>query len=247
MYFISFDVATKSLAVSIIEYNINYLDDIEAAIIEYHKNKPNLQGSKNINKLLEAYICLLDQTKKIFDTKMKIIDLRVKDLIPGKKLSETTIVERTSALYKYLCEIDQKIADLNLEPKDILFLIEYQMGPNDKSRVISSQIMYHFTKFATTIDSEPNIQLVGPSLKNKIIIGGLDSNYSEFLEKYSCNYTANKNHAKYNFIKLIKYLDVEHMINGIRKKNIDDIADSVLMSLAYRLKKYPSIKHYDKY
>jgi hypothetical protein len=230
MRVISFDVATKSLAVSIIKYNLNFCTEIENIHNQYLVDKKTEKTKKNIS-IVELYLNLLDDINKILDARIDFKYLDVIDLIPGQKVKETNIVDRTKALYTYLSTIlDPLIGD---EPDSTLFLIEYQMGPNDKSRVISSQIMYHMSKYSGIT------HLVGPSLKNKIVIGGNDALYSNFIERYTTNYAANKNHAKFNFLKLIKILNKEDVIAKIAKKNIDDIADSVLMSLAF------VIKHYD--
>lgn len=245
MHIISFDVATKSLATSIIYYNLNITSIIENKLNDYNFKKKNIlkiinrknteihEKNKYMNILLLNYIQLLDIISDLYTNKITIENLDVVDLIPGKKVKETTIIERTQLLQIYLITIDKLIEKYCLDTPKI-FLIEYQMGPNDKSRVISSQILYHFTKYCKN-DNINKIYLVGPSLKNKIIIGGSDANYSNFLEKYSTNYTANKNHSKYNFLKLLKYLKKENIIKNIKPKNIDDIADSTLMSLAYVL------------
>lgn len=235
MHIISFDVATKSLGVSIINYNLELSNEINLELNLFLKKKEMLLSSKfnsdDFNNLLKNYVDLLDIVAKKLDEKIKIEFLEVVDLIPGKKLKETTIIERTKNLQIYLTNLDK------LLPKTpLIFLVEYQMGPNDKSRVISSQILYHFSKFC--INNNNAIHLIGPSLKNKIIIGGIDSKYSIFLEKYKTNYTANKAHAKYNFLKLITFLKKETLIKDIKAKNIDDIADSVLMSLAYLLSNF---------
>lgn len=225
MYIISIDTATKSMALSIIEYNTEINKQISELYTLYKYNKKKVT---TITEVLQLYIDLLDNISNLIENKIKIHHLDVIDLIPGKKISETDIIFRTKQLHIYLKKIDILIDKLD-ESKKKLFLLEYQMGPNIQSNVISSQLMYHFTKYS---DSE--IKIIGPSLKNKVYIGGDDGKYSNFLEKYKTLYAANKNHTKYNFLKLMSYLN-NNNFSHIKKKNIDDIADSVLMSLAYYL------------
>lgn len=232
VYVIGFDPATKSLAVSIVYYNLNITNNIQNLYNAYLQKK-NLMvcDNTNINILLQEYITLLDAVQFLLQNKIKIIKLDVIDLIPHVKLADTTLLTRTAALHKYLSILDSDLQCCNTD--NCIFVIEYQMGPNIKSATISAQIMYHVTKYANAQNN--NIQLVGPTLKNKIIIGGTDAKYSEFIQRYNSNYACNKAHAKYNFTKLLQYLNVPNAIAHIPKKNHDDIADSVLMGLCYIL------------
>jgi len=227
MFTISIDTATKSMAVSIIQYNLEIDDQVYTLYKTYLVDK---KKTTTAVELLQLYIDLLDCVINLVDNRIQIHYLNVVDLIPGQKVAETDVVFRTRQLYSYLTEIDV-ILDKLEGPK--LFLLEYQMGPNVQSNMISSQLLYHFSKY-----SDAEIKILGPSLKNKVYIGGDDAKYFNFLEKYKTLYAVNKNHTKYNFLKLMTYLDTHDKIAHIKKKNIDDIADSVLMSLAYYLKTY---------
>ena len=233
MRIVSFDCANKSLGVSILNYNLNISKDIKLKYDMYLAEKAELLKNFNdikMNKLLEKYIKLLDETIKLVSNKITIEFLDVVDLIPGKKVKETDPVYRTDKLYDYLNNIIDPLVNFTID-KEYIFLLEFQMGPNVKSGTVSAQIMYHLMKYK----NGDNIKLIGPSLKNKIIIGGSHNNYKNYIEKYTTNYGANKAHSKQNFLDLLKYLDSEIMIKDIKKKNIDDIADSVLMSLAFVL------------
>ncbi len=237
MYVIGIDVATKSLATSIIKYKSNKIvqKEMDLAIENYKVYKKLLIENnltiKSMNELLKKYQELLECINLSL-CPIEILFIDVKDLIPDKKLKETDIIERTNSLRNYLNSIDKEIQNLILNSgynNEWTILIEYQMGPNDKSRTISSQLLYHFSKY-----SESKIELVGPSLKNSLFLKNVESSkYSNFLEKYSTNYSANKAHSKYLFLELLKNMNKTEIINDIKKKNIDDIADSVLMSLAW--------------
>ena len=223
MYTVSIDTATKSMAVSIIEYNLEIDSQIDNLYKVYKDSKKSVT---TVNELLQLYINLLNSVKCLLDNRIHIHYLNVIDLIPGQKVAETDVVFRTRQLYTYLTKLDDILNQLK-GPK--LFLLEYQMGPNIQSNMVSSQLIYHFSKY----DAE--IKILGPSLKNKVYIGGDGGKYSNFVEKYKTLYAANKNHTKYNFLKLMSYLGANDAFANIKKKNIDDIADSVLMSLAYYL------------
>lgn len=246
MYIISYDIASKSLAVSIIYFNdrwrdqfniikINYINEIDKIIDIEKKCDCIVKYTNLIENLLDTLI-----TPKFFD---------VADLIPGKKLKETTGILRTSRLKAYLHLVDcefKKIAGCANEPVKVL--LEYQMGPNDKSRVVGSQVLFHYSNTDTDFTNSMNsclsindehdskkiydIEILGPSLKNKInLLNNKDHTF--FMKKYSKPYNANKAHSKANFLQWIKNNKVEPMIKNINKKNIDDIADSVTMTLAW--------------
>jgi hypothetical protein len=200
-------------------------EQVSAAYQKYILDK---EAAKDINEIIVYYIKLLDKVNNLIDSRIRIEYMDVIDIIPGKKVKETSVVERTISLYNHLSKLDSRLQ----QDTSYTFLIEYQMGPNDKSRAVSSQIMMFFAKYCEPHGSSI-IKIIGPSLKNKISIGGDDAHYSNFVEKYTTNYAANKNHAKYNFLKLLKYLGQEKVINHVKKSNIDDIADSVMMSIAY--------------
>ena len=117
------------------------------------------------------------------------------------------------------------------------------MGPNDKSRNVCSQILYHYCNTDFNFNSvtdlicdkniyKYNVEIVGPSLKNKINMD-IEKPYSYFINKYAKAYDANKAHSKNNFLYWTKYKNIEYMIKDIKKKNLDDIADSCNMILAW--------------
>lgn len=217
--FIAFDCANKSLAISVIDYNNNWKNDIRS-IIENYKKPTTLSIESLQNKLI-----MLQKIQTTLKTRFIIHYLGVHDLLPGQKVKETDAVYRASQLFKVLSNIQEYINE-NTE-----ILIEYQMGPNDKSRAVSSQIIYHFV----SLMNHERVHIVGPSLKNKIELyeGGA---YADFICKYRQNYTANKAHTKANFYKFIDMynnaLTSKAMLN-ISKKNVDDIADSCMMTLAW--------------
>ena len=111
MFFLSIDVANKSLAISFLKYNnynnslkikesnikLNYLDNIK------HLNKLN----QSLNNIIQYYIC------------------EVIDLIPNKKVKNTTILERSNALKLYLQALKEKINNyiINLNIDKIILLI----------------------------------------------------------------------------------------------------------------------------
>jgi hypothetical protein len=241
MRYISFDVANKSLAIAIVYYKSD--EEIHSSLLKefnnYKKLKKRLLKTNPI-QIFHEYNALLKKCDDILQQKFVIEYLNVVDLIPDKKLSETTTIERTYYLHKFLQQLQNTIKEITLGSRGVddnnyKFLIEYQMGPNDKSRVVSSQIILFCMDFLSSGDSaEDRIKLVGPSLKNKLSFVNDECSYhSYYLSKYKTNYAANKNHTKYILKKIIKTYNQEHLLKDIQKKNIDDAADAVCMALAF--------------
>ena len=66
----------------------------------------------------------------------------VVDLIPNKKIKDTNVITRSNRLKSYLNYIDTLLINeikSNNENHIIKVLLEYQMGPNDKSRNVCSK------------------------------------------------------------------------------------------------------------
>lgn len=198
MNILSFDCANRSLAVCFMTINMNILADLTAACKDRDANK--------CIELINGYAV--------------IHLLKVFDLTKGQK---TDTVNRTRLLKECLNNIDGLIKDTGVIPNQVL--IEYQMSANDKSRCVSTGILYHYS--CTPV----NIHIMGPSLKNKVCFSRDNTlAHSTFIAKYASKYTANKNHAKENLLYWLKMNGVENIIadNKIAKKNIDDAADAFM-------------------
>jgi hypothetical protein len=250
MFIVSYDVASKSLALSIIKFNDNWKIDLEKINKKFNIliNDTKNNGSDVCKLSLQC----INDIEVLFDTIITPIMFDVVDLIPNKKVKDTTPSLRASRLRAYLYSIDELYLNdlINDFPNDkFQVLLEYQMGPNDKSRNVGSQILYHYspmdTSFKNTNTKKINhtfyknqqiknysIDIVGPSLKNKL---NMYKPLSFFTEKYTKKYDANKKHSKDTFLYWIKHKKIENMIVNIPKKNLDDIADSVNMTLAWIL------------
>ena len=329
MFIISYDIASKSLAMSIIYFIDEWRDDLQKINTEFHNEKQTCDTSVDLCKCVLKYI---DKMEALVDGLIKPIILDVVDLIPGKKLKETSVILRASRLASYLKYVDFLIDTHIGYGNKHKVLLEYQMGPNDQSRNVGSQILLHYatvdTGFkcvhgvaskicdfkgsddsqnlsatvaskielisignnfifkgsddsqnlsatvaskielisignnfifkgsddsqnlsATVADMNAfndklielehenqldryDVEIVGPSLKNKINLVK-DQPHSFFIQKYTKSYDANKAHSKANFLYWIKTKKAELMIKNIKKKNLDDIADSVNMTLAW--------------
>ena len=138
-------------------------------------------------------------------------------------------------------EIDIIIEKYCILDEKIKILLEYQMGPNDKSRTVASQILEHyspidmnFTNYCSDNSIEAivkggkdaikeiannnflhnnkifDIEIVGPSLKNKINFDK-EKPLSFFINKYAKLYDANKAHSKSNFLKWVEQKNISDM------------------------------------
>ena len=248
MRVLSIDPATKSLAVSILDFNKEWRNDLgqirEAKQVTFHAESDLLA---RINILAE-WVSAMD---KILDTIVTLRYVNVFDLLPGEKVVDGLAENRMARLKgvsEYLRFINDKIGG----PIDTV-LIEYQMSLNDKSRGIASALAYEFSQasrefafhgskldFKREFDSQSSgrpcrVEIVGPALKGKVYFGSA-GHIQNFRRKYMGNYTSNKAHAKYNFLKWISDHQCEQIIEGIPRGNLDDVADSFLMAYAWCIK-----------
>lgn len=216
MYYLSFDVANKSLAVSLIYFDNDY------------KKELSYTNITSVNDLI--------QLNKKINNMIDYIYYNVEDLIPGKKVKDTTILERSSNLKNYMNKIKVIINKLKEKRNidKIYLLIEYQLSSNYNANAIYNQIIYEFSNDINVDTSQViyEITVMNPSYKNKIYFHA-DLKHSSFIQKYNNNYIANKNHTKANFLYFIKHFNLEHVINGIKAKNIDDLADSFLQIFGF--------------
>jgi hypothetical protein len=230
------DVANKSLAVSIIYYNEKLSNDIDQLYKQYKTHKQNK---------LQHYANLLEAIVEKLNARIYVHYVAVIDLLPEQKVKDTTPLFRAKALYDFLSQESKKWAIIDSND-EMIYVIEYQMGPNDKTRAVSSQIMLFLCGFINNVESR--VYLIGPSLKNKVFIKNNEqSKHLYFLSKYKTNYNANKTHAKFMLDEIIKQFpsNITKYIAS-KKKYKDDIADSILMPIAFCLEmchqnSFPSI------
>ena len=151
--------------------------------------------------------------------------LQVFDLTPNKKIKDTDIFEKSIALKVVLKTIIEQIN--TLVGNDYELLIEYQMNVNDKSRCVYNQIIYEF------ID-KCKIHSMTPSKKNLFHLTP-ELSYGNIMNNSGSNYKCNKNHSKYNFLHFLHSFNCDFMLNGIKKSNYDDIADTFMQLMAFIL------------
>lgn len=216
MYYLSFDIANKSLATSYIYYNN-----------DYHKC---LDSNLKFVTLLEK----LNYINNMINNNFKYLYYSVKDLIPDKKVKDTTIIERSNGLKKYMFELKNIINEsiINNNIKKIYILVEYQLSSNYNANAIYNQIIYEFSNSNTGDNYIYEIIVMNPSYKNKIYFNK-ELKHSVFIQKYTNNYIANKNHCKANFLYFLNSFNMKDVLKNIKSKNIDDLADSFMQIFAY--------------
>lgn len=214
MLYLSFDVASRSLAFSLMYYDHKVLEYLKKFTNEYKDNE---------NK--EGYLEHIGNTLKY---NIQYYHGNVVDLNNGKKMKDMVLVERTMNLKNTLMELKnaliQKKIELDLDDSKVKVLIEYQMSANYHANAVFNQIFYEFSEF--------NPVVIHPCYKNKVHFSA-ELIYSNFSEKYNKNYSANKAHCKENFLYFLKAFNLENIIHNIKKKNLDDIADSFMQIFAY--------------
>lgn len=214
MHYLSFDCATKTFAYSLSYVNLdinhinNNLKDFLSANVRDYK-------TMDLDKLIELENSFL----KFRGSIIHLIDGETIDFFPNIPDSKIDTVERIIKISNYIKQtIIPKIKDI----PNIEIFIEFQMGANHKARMISFALIAIF--------SEYKVRLINPSLKNKVYISE-DGKHKHFIKKYSNLYTANKEHAKYNFATIEKIYKSD--IPYTKKNERGHIADSFMQVLGY--------------
>lgn len=213
--YLSYDVATKSLAYSILEIP----KDIHSYLYIY---RDKLNNITNKLKTITTERELLETTNEINSLKIDIkntitlLDSSVDILVPEKKDKDITEMERIRAIIEYY---NTKIKPKLVNYPNIIILIEYQMTANQKAHCVQIALM--------TLLADYPVHIVKPIYKNRINIG---DHWVEFVKKYSMRYTANKRHAIYNFELLRQDFNCNV---EIKKTQISHIADAFMQTLAF--------------
>lgn len=206
MIFLSFDIASRSLAFTLMNYNINFLTEVEQLALS--RTSTLTEMTYLLNSSLAIRLC------------------DVVDLNQGKTNKEITQIEKTKKLKEVLTVLTTLLEEFR-QPntaEEVRVLLEYQMSANYQANAVFNQIFYHF------IDYSP--VTIAPCYKNKVFFKE-ELMYKTFSDKYATSYSANKAHTKANFLYFLETFNMFNSINHIKKKNIDDAADSFMQVFAY--------------
>jgi hypothetical protein len=188
---------------------------------------------------MESLTAVICEARAVIAQFLTFISAGVVDLLPGKKIADTTEVERTRALCSFL----NTHGDLNVirvteraiaDNIPVTVFIEHQpdkMGApgrsciNAKSTMVSSQLMFYY------IHHDPI--LVSPKLKDKLALKpGLELIYPKNASP-STKYSARKKHSCVNCRYLLNTLELSHIADDIPNAVFDDFSDSLLQAIAY--------------
>jgi hypothetical protein len=204
-HYLSIDCANKSLAIGLYSIDSEFTTQLINII------QANSDIADNYNTLNELIIVRF---------------LKVFDLTPNKKITDTDILEKSIALKQVLHEIIELTNDTIGSEYELL--VEYQMNVNDKSRCVYNQIIYEFIDKCV-------IHRMIPSKKNLIHLKP-ELSYGNIMNNSNSNYRCNKNHSKYNFLHFIDSFKYTNLIKPLKKSNYDDIADTFMQLIAFLLK-----------
>jgi len=238
--FLGWDCANKSLAWSHVTIDLGAKNKISAELAtmrrvmdEYAEGIINNSieiDAAFLNGILESQ----NRLKHICNNFIIFHSWGVVDVIHGKKIKDTTEIERSKCLYNWLKSSPVSISKVDSKT---LVIIEHQPSKigsktNNKSTMVSHQLMFYY--------AERDSVIVNPKLKNKITLSD-DLKYVDYVNRLKARrkdpkgaiYTARKQHSRDSFIYLLKILGKDHVLADIPKKNLDDLADSFIQILAY--------------
>jgi len=230
-FIISFDAATKSLAYTLNEIDMDFFDN-NSEIIKYAMKLIKMYKIliKKSNIIIDEVQLLNAEFEKIISQIRATIIIHhgeTIDLYPEIADKEITTIQRVIGTIEY-CKTKciQQINELRIQ--DLIVMVELQMGPNIKSK-ISSVIL--FTIFAS-LPIKVELIEVNPCLKNKIYFGEKNM-YSNFSSKYDKSYTANKNHAIENFLTICELYTIPDYFKSIKRAQLGHMADSFMQVIGY--------------
>lgn len=144
MLIFGFDPAIENLGIVVVDFIVDWRDKIKKYIDDLDDLYNKIE-SLNTLEFLSKSLQIINELDSFVSKIIHIRWFNVIDLIPGRKIKDVDQCERTRLLKTVLCALDKQF------DKPSLVLIEYQMGPNDISRNLASQIMYHYVDNATNV------------------------------------------------------------------------------------------------
>jgi len=241
-HILSFDCADKTLGVCLLSYLPSDIINEHVSLIESERDSKQR----------------LSQIAQLVTSILTVKSAWLFDLVPGLVVRDTEDAIRLSRLKYALKSIRKVLDDAHIKLDRII--IEYQMGQNDLSRLISPAIVYEFVDADSnikinighlptnevrngltqhddkkTIDvPSQNIVMIGPAFKNSFHFAKHLA-YSTYASKYQTNKTANKHHTSENF----KYFLALQSINNPRyafnlkdkHSEINHVADAFMQAV----------------
>lgn len=240
--FLSWDCANRTLAHAHVTVNSRIIAD---CLVWTEKLINWRRMNEKVTPLnMESLQFLLTEYALITNSFITFHSVDVKDVLDGKKVSDTDEIERAKALHDYLVNSNisldrlDAVGPLNAAGVSTRVLIEQQptkvnSATNNKSTHVSSQLaFYYITK---------NPALVNPKLKNKLTVcAGME--YAVYMGSVESDYYARKKHTKMSLMYLLKAFNREHIVDGIPRSCLDDLADAVFQVFAHMISQKLFIK-----
>lgn len=204
---VSYDPGRCNMGVCVAEINLKHeLPDIKII----------LNKCKNIEEKFELLSKSIEYISNILNKIIKII------YIDCVNVTDTTdISDLAPKLSACITNIHNKI---KISDKEIDYLVyEFQMNMNDKSRAISTMLIYHYLQ-----NNKTKCIRSMPTSKNKISITP-EHDHRNFIKKYANCKSANKHHCASSMIYWMKLFGVS--IDHIGNKK-DDAGDAFMQILS---------------
>lgn len=215
-WYLGFDCATKTFAFSLSRVDLSGAAAIRARALACQEllRRP---ASEESAARLEAAVAALDRESRDM---VRLVDGETVDLFPGRADADIPTVERVRAVVAY---VRARVLPALAIAENPCVIVEFQMGPNARARVVSAALV--------TLFADMEVIIVGPSLKNKVHADE-QGMYCHFAKKYARSYDANKAHAKYNFARIEQLFGTE--IPAMRPAALrGHIADSFMQVLGH--------------
>lgn len=198
MYYISFDCATKTMGVCILYYDDTWYSKV------YHL----MSDITTCNDVISMF----DSVEHIINNTFKVLYLNVVNVSNMKDHPST----KAKNLKTFLSSLDYITKDCN--PDNTKVILEFQMGPNSKSRIIEHFLAYHFCDY--------DVKITGAMKKNRIEL--TNTTLQDIQAKYTTSKVARKKHAVQNAKHFLKLWGDPSLLDV---KKADDMADACMQIL----------------
>lgn len=250
--FLGWDCANKTLAWSYMDIDLHIVkkllmitQDMETMFTEYlgvdmysatkGAYRPDFIMMLHDPEIIERLGYMLDSMSYFLDNFINYVSAGVADILEGRKIYTVSEIDRTRALHKFLTTH----GSVSSPSPGTQVIIEHQnkIGgvTNGQSTAVSHQLAFYYV--------EHNPTFVDPKLKNMMALRPdltLERFIADEIPKHrnlrDAKYIAGKKHSKANFLYVLDVFGLSHMIDGISKSVLDDLADSFMEVFAYLCK-----------
>lgn len=225
VWYLGFDVATKSFAFSLMRIRRISAAELRAGLL----GTAEAIADGELRAAAAQVACFAAATRGA----VRLVDGEACDLAPGRPDKSIHTIERAQLATKY---VERRIFPaleaaraLGCPPRGagtLRVAIEYQMGPNSPNQTVQAAL--------ASIFAYDDTFMIGPSLKNKMRFPSQpDLDYSHFISMYETTYSANKAHtlAVYKYLEAI--FDFAPIMARTPKKLQKDLADSAVQIVAF--------------